>query len=161
MDLSTGSMLYPWVKALHIITAIILIGTGLGSAFFKYRVDRIGDLSAIVFASKTVVLVDWLFTTPAVVLQPVSGVLLIYWGGYSLNQPWLKAGISTYVLAGLFWLPAIYLQIRMRDLASNAAQRKHQLPIQYQHFSRIWFWLGVFGFGAAILTVLFMVAKPF
>ena len=161
MDLLTGNMLYPLVKALHIITAIVLIGTGLGSAFFKYRVDRIGDLSAIVFASKTVVLVDWLFTTPAVVLQAVSGVLLIYWGGHSLTQAWLQAGISTYLLAGLFWLPAVYFQIRMRDLASHAAESQCQLSSQYQYFSKIWLWLGVFGFGSAILTVLFMAAKPF
>jgi uncharacterized membrane protein len=153
--------MYPWVKALHIITGIILVGTGLGSAFFKYRVDRIGDLSAILFASKTVVLVDWVFTVPAVVLQPLSGLLLTHWGGHSLIQPWLLTGIGFYVLAGLCWLPAVYLQIRMRDLAQEAVWSKTALPAHYRDLSRIWFWLGVFGFGAALLTVLLMVIKPF
>ena len=160
MEMATGITIYPWVKALHVITSIILVGTGLGSAFFKCRVDRFGDLSAIVFASKTVVLVDWLFTAPAVVLQPLSGLLLAHWGGYSLTQPWLKAGIGMYLLAGLCWLPAVYLQIRMRDLALEAVRCNAPLPIRYQHLSRIWFWLGVFGFGAALLTVLIMVVKP-
>ena len=161
MDIATGSILYPWVKALHIITAIILIGTGLGSAFFKYRVDRIGDLAAVLFTAKTVVLVDWLFTAPAVILQPISGLLLVYWGGYSLTQPWLKAGITTYVLAGLFWLPAVYLQIRMRDFSLDAMRNNTSLPLQYEYFSHIWFILGILGFGAALATVFIMVTKPF
>ena len=161
MELPTGITMYPWVKALHILTGIILVGTGLGSAFFKYRTDRIGDLSAIVFASKTVVLVDWLFTAPAVALQPLSGMLLAYWGGYSLTQFWLKAGIGFYLLAGLCWLPAVYLQILMRDLALEAVRSNTPLPAQYRHLSRVWFWLGVCGFGAAVLTVLIMVVKPF
>jgi uncharacterized membrane protein len=161
MELAPGITMYPWVKTLHIMTGIILLGTGLGSAFFKYRVDRIGDLSAIVFASKTVVLVDWLFTAPAVVLQPLSGLLLAHLGGYSLTQPWLKTGIGLYLLAGLCWLPAVYLQICMRNLALEATRSNAPLPDRYRHLSRIWFWLGVFGFGAALLTVLIMVVKPF
>jgi len=161
MELTIEITFYPWAKALHIMSGIVLVGTGLGSAFFKCRVDRIGDLSAILFASKTVVLVDWLFTTPAVILQPLSGLLLAHWGGYSLTQPWLQAGIMMYVLAGLFWLPAVYLQIQMRNLALEATRSKTPLPLQYRRLSRIWFWLGVFGFGAAVLTVLIMVVKPF
>jgi uncharacterized membrane protein len=161
MELPTAITMYPWVKALHILTGIILVGTGLGSAFFKHRVDRIGNLSAIVFASKTVVLVDWLFTAPAVALQPLSGLLLAHWGGYSLTQLWLKAGIGFYLLAGLCWLPAVYLQICMRNLALEAVRSNTPLPARYRYLSRIWFWLGVFGFGAALLTVLIMVVKPF
>ena len=82
---------YLWIKTFHVIGAAVLLGTGFGSAFFKLWADRTGDIKSIAFTSKTVVLVDWIFTAPAVVLQVVTGLLMIEGGGYSLADAWLMS----------------------------------------------------------------------
>jgi uncharacterized membrane protein len=160
MDVSSLSGWYPWIKLLHVISATVLVGTGFGSAFYKFRVDRVGDLPSIVFASKTVVLVDWLFTTPAVAIQTVTGFVLVSIAGYSLTQTWLILTSVLYVITGCCWLPAVYLQIRMRDLATAALVSGATLPEEYRWLARIWFWLGVFGFWAVLQIVGYMVVKP-
>lgn len=160
MDMSSLGPWYLWIKSIHVISSAILLGTGFGSAFFKFRVDRVGDLPSIVFASKTVVLVDGLFTTPAVVLQTITGFAMVSLAGYSLTQTWLLLTFVLYAITGCCWLPAVYLQIKMRDLAIDAFERGHPLPTKYRRLARIWFWLGVFGFGAVLQIVACMVVKP-
>jgi len=160
MDLSSLDGWYPWIKALHVISATVLVGTGFGSAFYKFRVDRVGDLPSIVFASTTVVLVDWLFTVPAVVIQTITGFVLVSIAGYPLTQTWLVMTFILYVITGCCWLPAVYLQIRMRNLATAAFTSGASLPEEYRRLARIWFWLGVFGFGAVLQIVGYMVVKP-
>jgi uncharacterized membrane protein len=160
MDLSLLGGWYPWIKTLHVLSATILVGTGFGSAFFKFRVDRVGDLPSIVFASKTVVLLDWVLTTPAVLVQTITGFVLVAIAGYSLTQTWILLTLFLYVLTGCCWLPAVYLQIRMRDFAIAACESGGPLPAEYYRFARIWFWLGVFGFGAVLQIVACMVVKP-
>ncbi|MFZ5876118.1 MAG: DUF2269 family protein [Nitrospirota bacterium] len=153
-------MEYLMLKTLHIVSAAFLFGTGLGSAFYKYRADRGGDLRAIVFASKNVVFADWIFTAPSVVIQPITGLLMAHWAPYALTQTWLMASIGLYVLAAGCWLPAVYLQIRMRDVAVQALERNMPLPPSYHRMARIWFWLGVPAFMAVIVIFHLMVFKP-
>ncbi|MGI4847661.1 MAG: DUF2269 family protein, partial [Janthinobacterium lividum] len=71
-------MLYSALKWLHILSAIVLFGTGIGIAFFKWSTDRSGDIRAIRSANERTVLADWLFTTPAFLLQPLTGIGLAW-----------------------------------------------------------------------------------
>jgi uncharacterized membrane protein len=151
---------YLALKTLHIVSAALLFGTGFGSAFYKYCADRSGDLRAIVFASKTVVLADWIFTAPAVVIQPLTGLLMAHQAPYAVTQTWLMASIALYILAAGCWLPAVYLQIRMRDVAVRALEQNEPLPPSYRRMARIWFWLGVPAFTAVIVIFHLMVFKP-
>lgn len=151
---------YLWIKTFHVISAAVLLGTGFGSAFFKLRVDRVGDLPSIVFASKTVVLVDWIFTAPAVVIQFVTGLAMVWLGGYSLTEAWLALALVCFVITGLCWLPAVYIQLRCRDLAVQASRAGAAVPLEYRRLSRTWFWLGVVGFTAVWILVGLMVMKP-
>ncbi len=153
-------MEYLMLKWLHILSATLLYGTGLGSAFYKLMADRSGNLPAIAHTNKIVVLADWLFTTPTVIIQPITGVLLAKAAGFPLSSNWLVLSIALYILAGLCWLPVVYLQIRMRNLSQAALGDGQNLDSRYERLARIWFWLGVPAFVALIFVYFLMVFKP-
>lgn len=150
-------MSYLTLKSLHILSAFLLFGTGLGSAFYKYMTDRSGNLEAIAQTNRLVVLADWLFTTPSVIFQPLSGIALAYLLQIPLTTPWIVTAFGLYLLAGLCWLPVVVLQIKMRNLSTAAVNKQHPLPASYFRYARIWFWLGVPAFLAMIAVVFLMV----
>ena len=153
-------MSYLTVKTLHIFSLILLFGTGLGSAFYKFMTDRDGDVHAIATTNRHVVLADWLFTTPTVIIQPVTGYMMLSQTSLPLTTPWLFVSIVLFLIAGACWLPVVVLQIRMRDLAQQAVTQQRPLSDLYFRYTRIWFWLGVPAFIAMILIVYLMVEKP-
>ena len=148
------------LKLVHILSAAVLAGTGVGIAYFKWIVDRTGNVSAIRTVSEKVVLADWIFTLPAILVQAGTGFALAHLVGYPLNHGWLLWAIVLFCVAGLCWIPVVRLQIRMRDLAR--AYETHGMPIgeKYLRYSRIWFWLGVPAFSSVIIIFWLMVAKP-
>jgi uncharacterized membrane protein len=153
-------MSYLWLKYLHIIGSTLLFGTGLGTAFHMWCTHRTGDAKGIAIAGRNTVWADWLFTAPAVVLQPVTGFLLAHMGGFPLSSFWIVAAIGLYVLTGACWLPVVWLQIRMAQLAAGAAASGAPLPAAYHRYARFWFWLGWPAF-IAVLTIFFlMIFKP-
>lgn len=152
-------MTFLTLKSLHILSAILLFGTGLGSAFYKYMADRSGNLGTIAVTNRHVVLADWLFTTPTVLLQPLTGVLMAKMLGISLLTPWLLISILLYLLAGACWLPVVFLQIRMRNISQIALKNNTALPESYYRYARYWFWLGAPAFLAMIAIVFLMVFR--
>ena len=152
-------MIYLSLKTLHILSMVLLFGTGLGSAFYKWMADRSGNVAHIAVTNRHVVLADWLFTTPTVIFQPLSGVVLWYLSGLPLATPWLLMSLALFVLAGVCWLPVVWLQIRMRKLSDLAAAEQTALPPRYWQLARCWFWLGVPAFTAMVLVVALMVFK--
>jgi uncharacterized membrane protein len=138
---------------------VLLFGTGLGSAYYKWMADRSGNVTHIAATNRHVVLADWLFTTPTVIFQPVSGLWLLHVLEIPITTPWVMASLLLYVLAGACWLPVVWLQIRMRRLAQDAAAANSPLPARYWRYARTWFWLGVPAFFAMTVIVLLMVFK--
>lgn len=151
---------YVLLKAIHIVSSTILFGTGLGTAFFKWIVDRSGNVAAIHVVSEKVVLADWLFTSPAIVIQAITGVTLARLMGFSLTHGWVAYAIALYCIAGLCWLPVVWLQMQMRDLARTSDSGGRPLPSAYWSYARIWFWLGVPAFLSLVVVFWLMVAKP-
>ncbi len=151
--------LYLLVKTLHILSSTILFGTGIGIAFYKWLTDRSGDVRAIRLSSERTVLADWVFTTPAVIIQPLSGLALMQMAGFPFQTPWLMLSTGLYLLAGACWLPVVWLQIRMRAMARLADDSATPLPPAYWAYARIWFWLGVPAFAALLLVYWLMVSK--
>jgi uncharacterized membrane protein len=148
------------LRWLHVIGATVLFGTGIGIAFFMLMADRTRDPRVIAHVAETVVVADLIFTATAVVLQPITGIALASILGWSLSEGWILASLGLYVLAGLFWLPVVWIQIRMRDLARVAAKSGGALPERYHALFRIWFVCGFPAFGAVLLILWLMVAKP-
>lgn len=151
---------YLVIKWVHILSATFLFGTGLGSAFYKWMTDRTGVVAAMVQTNRLVVFADWIFTTPTILIQPISGIWLLMLIGTPLNQGWVLLAILLYLIAGACWLPVVWLQIRMRDLAVDAYKSNQPLDKKYQEYSQIWFWLGVPAFIAMIVIYFLMIYKP-
>jgi len=151
---------YLVIKWLHILSATVLFGTGLGIAFFKWITDRSGDVRAIRIVLERTLLADWIFTTPAGIVQPITGLGLAWLAGYPIFTGWVFYASCLYLFAGCCWLPVVWLQIRMRDIARAADAGNTPLPQQYWGHARTWFWLGIPAFGALVVVYWLMVFKP-
>ncbi|WP_439407600.1 DUF2269 family protein [Bradyrhizobium sp. DASA03076] len=154
-------MLYFLVKYLHVIGAIIILGTGTGIAFFMLMAHRTDNAEFIARTASVVVIADAIFTLSAVMLQPVTGGLLMMLSSTSIMERWILASLVLYAVAGLFWIPVVFMQIEMRDLARKAAEQKAALPERYFVLFRRWFAFGFPGFGATMVILWLMIAKPF
>jgi len=152
--------LYFIVKYLHVLGAIVILGTGTGIAFFMLMAHRSGDPAFIARTAATVVVADMLFTLTAVLLQPVTGGLLMALSATTLAERWLVMSLGLYAVAGLFWVPVIFMQIEMRNLARVALVQRQPLPPRYFALFRRWFGFGIPGFGSVMLILWLMVAKP-
>jgi uncharacterized membrane protein len=148
------------VKYLHVLGAIVILGTGCGIAFFMLMAHRSGDAAFIARTAATVVIADLLFTASAVVLQPVTGGVLMVLSATSLTERWIVASLGLYAVAGLFWIPVVFMQIEMRDLARSAAAQHTPLPTRYFTLYRRWFTFGFPGFGSVMVILWLMITKP-
>ncbi len=151
---------YLWIKWLHILSATVLFGTGLGTAFHMLMTHLRGDVSAIAAATRNTVLADWLFTATSGVVQPVTGLVLVYMAGFDPFESWLVLTYVLYGVAGLCWLKVVQLQYRMRDLVAAAVARGAPLPADYDKSVRLWFILGWPAFFSLAAVFALMVMKP-
>ena len=153
-------MTYLVLKYLHVIGAAVLLGTGAGIAFFML----LGHLAAkpiiVAAIARIVVIADFIFTATAVVAQPITGVALAWHMGWSLWEGWLALSIFLYLVTGAFWLPVVWMQMRMRDLAAEAAASDQPLPPAYYKLFWWWFAFGFPAFGAVLAIFWLMIAKP-
>lgn len=154
------SDLYLALKLAHIIGAAVLFGTGLGIAFFMLMAHRTRDAAVIAHTARIVVIADAIFTATAVVVQPVTGWAMGLLVGFSTYHWWFSAALVLYVLVGLCWLPVVFIQIRMRDLAVEAVRAGAPLPERYHRYFRMWFWLGWPAFAGVIAIFVLMIWKP-
>jgi uncharacterized membrane protein len=152
--------LYFVVKYLHLLGAIVILGTGTGIAFFMLMAHRSGDPAFIARTAATAVIADMLFTLTAVLLQPVTGGALMALSATTLAEHWLVTSLGLYAVAGLFWIPVIFMQIEMRNLARTAVVQGQPLPPRYLALFRRWFVFGIPGFGSVMIILWLMIAKP-
>jgi len=152
--------LYFLVKYLHVTGAIVILGTGTGIAFFMLMAHRSGEAGFIARTADVVVLADMLFTLSAVLLQPVTGGLLMAMSSTTLADAWLLTALVLYAVAGLFWVPVIFMQIELRDLARLADAAGQPLSPRYYVVFRRWFLCGIPGFGTVMAILWLMIAKP-
>jgi uncharacterized membrane protein len=152
--------LYLALKLLHILGSTVLFGTGLGIAFFMFMAHRSGDPAAIAHTARTVVLADAVFTATAVVLQPLTGWGLMAMTGVAITAFWIRATLVLYIFVGLCWLPVVWIQLKMRDIAAEAAGKGKALPARYHSYFRVWFWLGWPAFIGVIAIFALMLWKP-
>jgi uncharacterized membrane protein len=153
-------MFYLLLKYLHVIGAAVLLGTGAGIAFFMLRAHMTGEAVIVAAVARIVVLADFLFTATAVVAQPLTGIALAHEAGYSLTESWLVLSIALYIVTGAFWLPVVWIQIRLRDLAAISASEGKQLPALYHRLFWTWFGFGFPAFGAVMAIFWLMIARP-
>lgn len=149
-----------WLKAIHILSATLVLGTGLGIAFFLWNAHRTGDARVIAAVARNVVIADAIFTAPGVVGLFVTGALMASNLGLPFTRGWTGLALALFVFVGLCWLPVLWLQHRAWRLAARAAAAGAPLPPPYFRIMRLWFWLGWPAFAAVLVIVYLMVLKP-
>jgi uncharacterized membrane protein len=148
-------------KFIHVLGASVLFGTGLGITFFMFMANRTCHAGVIAIVARFVVIADLVFTATAAVVQPISGVMLAWSIGLSpLEESWIVLSLLLYVLIGLCWLPVVFIQIRMRNLAHDAAINSKPLPDAYRRLFRVWFWLGWPAFASVLGIFALMIWQP-
>ncbi len=150
-------LIYPSIKFIHIISATLLFGTGLGSAFYMFMAYRTGNTKVMAATNRFVVIADYIFTTPTVIIQLVTGLYLLNYLGLEWTSPWSLSVLGLYAFVGACWLPVVWLQIWLRD----RAQELDHLDNQYKQRMKIWLILGLLAFPAVIVLYVFMIFKPF
>ena len=149
-----------FLRWLHVIGAAVLLGTGAGIAFFMFMANRTRDPALIAHTAGVVVVADMVFTASAVIVQPISGVLLAQQIGWPLTQGWLMLSILLYLVTALCWLPVVWIQIQLRNMARQAANKGESLPVRYHKLYRVWFVLGIPAFLSVLAIIWLMLRKP-
>lgn len=149
-----------WLRSLHILGAVVLLGTGLGTAFQLWSAGRGGSALVIAEVARATVRADWIFTAPAVALQPVTGLGLALGLGYPLDSAWILAAVALYLVAGVCWLPVVGLQMRIARLAQADAARGGAPGTETRRLLGIWFRLGWPAFLAVLVILHLMVFRP-
>lgn len=153
-------MIYHLLLFLHVIGACVLLGTGAGIAFFMLMAHRTQNPRLIAHTAGTVILADTIFTMTAVIVQPITGYLLAREVGWSMGEGWIIAALGLYVVTGVFWLPVVWIQIQLRNLANHADQLGEPLPDRYHRLFNIWFACGSPAFAAVLGIIWLMITKP-
>ncbi len=152
--------LYIAIKILHILASTILFGTGIGIAFFMFLSWFTENIHEKFYAARNTVLADYLFTFPAAFIQPLSGMALIHMGGLDWTSTWLLMTYVIYGIAGLCWLPVVWIQIQLKNMCKEASENGAELPARYNTLFKLWFLLGWPAFGGFVFIFYLMVAKP-
>ncbi|MEP4247149.1 DUF2269 family protein [Tateyamaria sp.] len=148
------------IRLLHVLGACVLIGTGAGIAFFMLMAHRTKDPASIAHTASVVVIADTLFTATAAIAQPITGVILAHNLGWPLLEGWLGLSLALYVFIGVFWLPVVAIQIKMRDEARRSAANDAPLTPRYTRLYRIWFACGIPAFLAIVALLWLMTVRP-
>lgn len=151
---------YLALKLIHILAAVIVAGTGAGIAFFMFMANRSNNPQAIYITAQHVILADWIFTTPAVIIQILTGVFLMNMQGYSFSSPWFYWVVGLFVFIGLCWLPVLKIQYKLRELAKISVASS-EVTAEFKSMMRTWTLLGIPAFVAMLTIFWLMVFKPF
>lgn len=151
---------YLALKLIHILAAVVVTGTGAGIAFFMFMANRSNNPQAIYVTAQHVILGDWFFTTPAVITQITTGIVLMNLQGYSFNSPWFYWVIGLFAFIGVCWLPVLRIQYRLRTLAKVSVDSNEVIP-EFKSLMRTWILLGIPAFTAILAIFWLMVFKPF
>jgi uncharacterized membrane protein len=153
-------MAYLLLKYLHVIGAAVLFGTGAGIAFFMLMAHLTGKAATVAAVARIVVIADFVFTATAVVLQPITGMGLVWTVGYALGEGWIVLSIILYLVTGVFWLPVVWMQMRMRAIAEKAVAERQPLPPVYHKLFWTWFAFGFPAFASVAAIFWLMIARP-
>lgn len=150
---------YLLLKMIHILSAVVIAGTGTGIAFFMFMANRSNNIETIAITARHVVLADWIFTAPAVVVQFFSGMLLMIKLGYSFTSPWFFLVMVLFIFIGICWVPVVIIQYRLRTI-SEASLITGKIDPKFKKMMRLWTSLGIPAFAAILIIFWLMIFKP-
>lgn len=151
---------YLLIKFIHILSGTVLAGTGIGIAYFMFMVNRSDNIQAIAVTVRNVVLADWIFTTPAIIIQLITGIWLMKLLHYSFSSAWFIAVTGLFMLIGCCWIPVVFIQYKLKEIAERQQAGNIQFDGQYKKLMKLWISLGLPAFAAILIIFWLMVVKP-
>lgn len=148
------------LKWIHILSSVLLVGVGFGSAFYLFFTNRTRNVAAIAEVSRLVVRADFWFTCPSIIIQPLTGFAMAAKLGYPLSASWLQLTYALFLFSGVMWLPVVWMQIKMAAMAKHSHASNSELPARYWRYSSTWTLLGCLAFPAMLAIFGLMVFKP-
>lgn len=149
-------MSYQLLKLIHILSATLMIGTGLGSAFYLYLTYKKAQLSTVRDVLNLVIFADLIFTTPSVFIQIITGVMLSNVIGLTFTN-WFWVVISVSFIVFVLWVRAAFIQVKLKKLIANETE----IPEKFHQLMKVWFYLGIPSFLGSIFIYYLMVYKTF
>jgi uncharacterized membrane protein len=149
------------IKFIHLLAAAAMFGTWLGIAGFMLLAYRSGNPSVVALVAQFVVRLELFVVAAALALQPISGFPLAWAIGLTpLNEFWIDASLVLYVAVVVAWLVSLRIEIRLRNMARQAALGRGTLADGYPRLFRIWFALAAVILAAMVVLILLMVWQP-
>ena len=145
---------YLAIKLIHILSATILFGTGLGTAFFMLKTYLDRNQEALAVTTRNVVLADWIFTAPAVIVQLATGLWLTWYLGIPFGSVWSVLVAGLFIFVGACWLPVVWIQIKLRRIVSEGGDRA-----VFRTLMRTWMTLGILALSAVLILFFLMVSR--
>lgn len=153
-------MIYLWIKYIHILSATILFGTGIGTAAVMLYGHLSKNIQAMTIMYTYVVLVDWFFTGISGFMQITTGLLMVYLAGYSFTSLWIAGSVCGYCITAIAWFIVVYYQIKIKQITKDAARENQPLPPQYYYYFKKWVQLGILAFASLLIVFYLMVFRP-
>jgi uncharacterized membrane protein len=149
------------IKFVHVLAAAAMFGTWLGILGFMLPAYRSRNPSVVALVAQFAVRIELFVVAAALVLQPVSGFPLAWAIGLTpLNEFWIVVSLVLYGLVVAVWLASLRIEIRLRNLARDAALNRVALAGDYPRLFRIWFALAAILLAAMVALILLMVWQP-
>jgi uncharacterized membrane protein len=149
------------IKFIHVLLAAAMFGTWLGIAGFMLLAYRSGNPSVVALIAQFAVRIELFVIAAALALQPISGFPLAWAIGLTpLNEFWIDVSLVLYAAIVAIWLVSLRIEIRLRNLARQAALGRGTLADDYPRLFRIWFALAAFLLAAMVAIILLMVWQP-
>lgn len=145
----------------HILGVILLAGNITITAFWKVLADMSRNPVLIAYACRAVIIADWLFTLPGIVLLLTGGIGVSLMGQWPLFEAsWLTWSVFWFVVSGLLWLGLLIpLQIRQHR-AAKLFLETGIIPDTYWRDARAWITIGLIATVPLLIILYLMVAKP-
>ncbi|MBC8128775.1 MAG: DUF2269 family protein [Rhizobiaceae bacterium] len=152
--------MYEIFKFLHVVGVVVLVGNVTITAFWKVFADLSRQPTVIAYATRGVIVADWLFTLLGIVLLLVGGFGAAYVGALPVfGLGWLVVGEVLFVLSGLIWIGILVpLQIR-QDRAVRSLQPGDSIPKAYWRDARLWLIWGIVATLPLVAATYVMIAK--
>ncbi|MGH2358038.1 MAG: DUF2269 family protein, partial [Candidatus Limnocylindria bacterium] len=108
---------YPWLKALHILFAVVAVGFNISYGIWLVRATR--EPQHIGFALRGIKFMDDRVANPAYIGLLVVGVILVLAGGWGFTTLWVLASLILYsvlIVVGLgLYSPTLSRQIAVYE----------------------------------------------
>ena len=149
------------VKFIHVLFAAAMFGTWIGIAGFMLLAYRSSNPSVVALVAQFAVRIELFVVAAALALQPISGFPLAWAIGLTpLNEFWIDVALVLYVVVVAAWLVSLRIEIRLRNMARQAALGRGSLAADYPRLFRIWFALAAVILAAMVALILLMVWQP-